>query len=818
MTKNLTKTTKRCKKHAQMEPGYSKLLMTVLIAQISANSLNPPKQPQRLTQSPKTYALIRIANYIGNSTNLKYSIVNTTIPGRITTFLHDKEASPYIQVKLATGGLMQIVVTVNDTYKQVLGVRLDTISRSEPKFTIYIQIGELTSRPTTETLDRSEMSPEAQNFDQKSQKTEKFKSWQKSKNRILQQDSLVAVPFKDLNYLPYTVKSAFSGSAMWRIVNLRLDNSGSVFDIFTLNSGCRNCSYRSRIPEVNAEYYKDIPAYKLNIFLVQSILTENRQNSSNMSFQVDPRQYLSSTLSTDPSEPLTIKINDIELSSEGIYSIVLQDHRTTVSEDIQGESYSAPIILASIYVVILSLGQFIYLSFTQPQEKYFQKTAEKTQKKAEIDRTENEETTTTDDFDIMQSLDVNIAALDQNSKTIGAGFTTREFGPLSPYSRSRVLEMDSLKGIGISMLIFYQSGAGNYVIFNPSVWEGLTIMDLIEPIFAFSIGFCLQFSATNKGDAIKRVQLVFLRAVASFLLGIGYENVSNNYDFLRYTGLMQRLAIAYLVVGLVEIICPSTKVSRRYPKKVFFLKNSFLIKTFFYACLVVLWLLLTLLVAVPGCPTGYQGVGGIGDLHKYQNCTGGSAQYIDKIALGDSHMPQYMLCSDVYLCSSFDCFGLVGTLTFIFSCFLGEVSGVLYRVTKHFGRRFVRLGTLWVCLGLSCVVLWLLDRYVFVGAFPVNRNLWSVGFVLLSSFIVLLVFLVLMVAAQLPHLNFWPYRELSRNSVFVIFCSRVMKGRFPFGFYNSGSHIKMTLSNLIAVSVWMMVAVCLDYFKFYIRF
>lgn len=40
-------------------------------------------------------------------------------------------------------------------------------------------------------------------------------------------------------------------------------------------------------------------------------------------------------------------------------------------------------------------------------------------------------------------------------------------------------------------------------------------------------------------------------------------------------------------------------------------------------------------------PRGYLGPGGIGDLGKHPNCTGGAAGYIDRVLLGDSHLYQH---------------------------------------------------------------------------------------------------------------------------------------------------------------------------------
>ena len=47
--------------------------------------------------------------------------------------------------------------------------------------------------------------------------------------------------------------------------------------------------------------------------------------------------------------------------------------------------------------------------------------------------------------------------------------------------------------------------------------------------------------------------------------------------------------------------------------------------------------LLTFLLKVPGCPTGYLGPGGYHHYGDFVNCTGGAAGYIDRLVLGN-HM------------------------------------------------------------------------------------------------------------------------------------------------------------------------------------
>jgi len=80
---------------------------------------------------------------------------------------------------------------------------------------------------------------------------------------------------------------------------------------------------------------------------------------------------------------------------------------------------------------------------------------------------------------------------------------------------------------------------------------------------------------------------------------------------------------------------------------------------------ITVWILITFLLPVPNCPTGYLGPGGKHDHGKYQNCTGGcisykrkkmmcllffigAAGYIDRVVLGISHLYNKPTCKEIY--------------------------------------------------------------------------------------------------------------------------------------------------------------------------
>ncbi|KAF7239025.1 Heparan-alpha-glucosaminide N-acetyltransferase [Varanus komodoensis] len=92
----------------------------------------------------------------------------------------------------------------------------------------------------------------------------------------------------------------------------------------------------------------------------------------------------------------------------------------------------------------------------------------------------------------------------------------------------------------------------------------------------------------------------------------------------------------------------------------------------FMLVLEVVWLYITFLLNIPGCPRGYLGPGGIGNFGKYPNCTGGAAAYIDHLLLGEKHIYQHPTSNVLYLTTvAFDPEGILGTINSVIMAFLG---------------------------------------------------------------------------------------------------------------------------------------------------
>ena len=128
---------------------------------------------------------------------------------------------------------------------------------------------------------------------------------------------------------------------------------------------------------------------------------------------------------------------------------------------------------------------------------------------------------------------------------------------LAPARAQRLISLDVLRGITIAFMIMVNNngGSGSWSFMNHAAWNGLTPTDLVFPTFVFVMGASLVFSFEARlARGATRMQLAWhtlKRAAMLFLLGV----VVNTFPFypleyLRIYGVLQRIAICYLLVGL----------------------------------------------------------------------------------------------------------------------------------------------------------------------------------------------------------------------------------------------------------------------------
>lgn len=278
--------------------------------------------------------------------------------------------------------------------------------------------------------------------------------------------------------------------------------------------------------------------------------------------------------------------------------------------------------------------------------------------------------------------------------------TTTVAPPSSPVKR--LLSLDVVRGITIAFMIMVNNngGPGSWRFMNHAEWNGLTPTDLVFPTFVFIVGVSVVFAYESRlARGATRVQLAlhtFWRAVILILFGI----VVNSFPFfqlahMRFYGVLQRIGICYLVVGLFYLW------DNRLSTKIVALVAS----------LVGYWVLVRW-VPIPG-------IGMPGRDVPFMDMSRNLVSWIDR-GLFPYHLYLYPPDHNVR-----DPEGLLSDLPAIGTALMGVLTGLWLRSQRSIPVKATGLAAA-SATSLALGYLWSLS-------FPLNKNMWTSSFVLVAG-------------------------------------------------------------------------------------
>ncbi|CAF2512996.1 unnamed protein product [Rotaria sp. Silwood2] len=338
----------------------------------------------------------------------------------------------------------------------------------------------------------------------------------------------------------------------------------------------------------------------------------------------------------------------------------------------------------------------------------------------------------------------------------------------------RLRSLDTFRGFSLMVMIFVNYGGGGYWFFKHSIWNGLTVADLVFPWFTWIMGLILQG---------------------------GYSQ----WVYIRIFGVLQRLALCYFFAAILVLIFDDTEdepYSSQWPlgndvRQRIRIELSNTLFHFWPQWLIILlitllWLLITFIPKFDNCPRGYLGPGGKHEYGKYQNCTG-VAGYVDRLILRPSHMDNSPTC-------------LLGTLTGTLLCYLGVQAGHSFAHST----RTRRVCAHWLISGLICGSIGLLlskgghtDSWI-----PINKNLWSLSFILVLAglaFVILTIFYLLIDVNKC--FTGEPFLWLGMNSIVIYVGHEICSKSFPIQFQvEETTHAQLLAMHLYGVFFWTIVA------------
>lgn len=280
--------------------------------------------------------------------------------------------------------------------------------------------------------------------------------------------------------------------------------------------------------------------------------------------------------------------------------------------------------------------------------------------------------------------------------------------------RPRDTALDALRGIAIIGMVLANLQGSEKDAFPwivHAVWDGLTVADLVFPMFLLAVGLSLPLAQDGREPRVG-VGRIVRRAVLLWLIGFAISLIvhpSIYREDMRFTGVLQRIGIVYLVCALTVRSTTTWKVPA-----------------------IIALALLAVHGALLYLPAPGETAASMAPGH-------GTAAWLDRAILGGTRMYG----------GTFDPEGPLGTLSSVATAMIGVA-------VQRLAMRAERPMTAWITgaalagvLGLAAIALW-----------PINKALWTPTFALVNVAIGLALLAAL--KTGWPRLGVWmPMRLLA---------------------------------------------------------
>ncbi|KAI4340606.1 hypothetical protein MLD38_025425 [Melastoma candidum] len=127
----------------------------------------------------------------------------------------------------------------------------------------------------------------------------------------------------------------------------------------------------------------------------------------------------------------------------------------------------------------------------------------------------------------------------------------------------RLASLDVFRGVSVALMIFVDNAGGVFPDINHSPWNGVTLADLVMPFFLFIVGVSLALAYKRISSKTVSTQKAILRALklvglgiflqGGYFHGVGTLTYGLDIEQMRILGILQRIAISYLISALCEI-------------------------------------------------------------------------------------------------------------------------------------------------------------------------------------------------------------------------------------------------------------------------
>ncbi|KAL0356571.1 UNVERIFIED_CONTAM: Heparan-alpha-glucosaminide N-acetyltransferase [Sesamum calycinum] len=305
---------------------------------------------------------------------------------------------------------------------------------------------------------------------------------------------------------------------------------------------------------------------------------------------------------------------------------------------------------------------------------------------------------------------------------------------------ARVASLDVFRGLCVFLMMLVDYAGSIFPIIAHAPWNGIHLADFVMPFFLFVAGVSVAIVYKKVSDRVEATWKALFRALELFVLGVflqggyfhGVTSLTYGVDIekMRLLGILQRIAIGYIVAALCEIWLPCQRWrGDGFPRN-------------YNWQWALIWVVCSGL-AISGASRFLYADSEVlsrgGDLSPACNAAG----MVDRYILGVDHLyakPVYRNLKECNLSSHgqvpqtspswchapFDPEGVLSSLTAAVTCIIGLQYGHILTQLQHHKERLWN----WSIFSVSLMGLGLF--LAFLGI-PLNKSLYTISYLMVTS-------------------------------------------------------------------------------------
>ncbi|KAL7239504.1 hypothetical protein ACSBR2_005406 [Camellia fascicularis] len=387
-------------------------------------------------------------------------------------------------------------------------------------------------------------------------------------------------------------------------------------------------------------------------------------------------------------------------------------------------------------------------------------------------------------------------------------------------------------------MILVDDAGGEWPMIGHAPWDGCNLADFVMPFFLFIVGMAIALALKRIPNWLIATRKVILRTLKLLFWGLllqgGYSHAPDKLTYgvdmkkIRWCGILQRIALAYLVVALIEILTKDAQ-AKDLSRVRFSIFRLYCWHWLVGACVLIVYLAVIYGIYVPDWHFTVHNMDSA-DYGKILTVTCGvrgkldppcnAVGYIDREVLGINHMYEHPAWKRSKACTKnspyegpflndapswcwapFEPEGILSSISAILSTIIGVHYGHVLIHMKSHSSRLIH----WIVMGLALLVLGITLH--FTNAIPLNKQLYTFSYVCVTSGAAALVFSAFYTLVDIWNLKylFLPLQWIGMNAMLVyVMAAEGIFAAFINGWYYGDPHNTLIywIQKHIFIGVW----------------